>query len=117
MGLGASRDFKKESFWRKLLQAHGRSKLGVRAFCRQQGQRESAFYWWRSELARRDAASGRGRRGPSSALVPVRVIPDAAESVPGLEIVLARGRSVRVNGPVDRATLADVLAVLEERGC
>jgi len=117
MGLGASRDFKKESFWRRMVQAHGRSKLGVRAFCRQQGQHESAFYWWRSELARRDAASGRGRRGRSSVLVPVRVIPDAAESAAGLEIVLAGGRSVRVRGPVDRVMLADVLAVLEERGC
>jgi hypothetical protein len=49
--------------------------------------------------------------------VPVRVIQDSAESAAGLEIVLAGGPCIRVHGPVDRGLLADVLAVLEERGC
>jgi hypothetical protein len=112
--MGVSRDLRKESFWRKLVGAQARSGLGVGAFCRERGQRESAFYWWRAELARRDAAARRGHRG---GFVPVRVIPDPAASAAGLEIVLAGGPCIRVNGRVDRQALADVLAVLEERGC
>ena len=112
--MDVSRDLRKETFWRKLVRAQARSGLGVRAFCRERGERESAFYWWRSELARSDAARGGDERSQASALAPVHVIADTS---PAVEIVVAGGRVVRVSGPVDRALLSDVLAVLEERGC
>jgi hypothetical protein len=112
MARGAGRDLKKEEFWRQRLGAQGGSGLSIRGWCRRHGVRESAFYWWRRELGRRDAEA--------SAFAPVRVVLDApsagAESgAPGrIEIVLPGERRVHVIGHVERAMLADVLAVLTE---
>jgi hypothetical protein len=48
----------------------------------------------------------------------VRVVEDvAAESASDVEIILARGCTVRVRSGFDRQTLADVLAVLEVQPC
>ena len=89
--------------------------MSVRAWCRKHAVRESSFYWWRTQLARREAKA--------SALVPVRITADRSASdafdLPAgigpasrMEIVLPRGRRVHVIGPVDRQALTDVLAVL-----
>ena len=45
----------------------------------------------------------------------VRVVPEASAAMPTgtIEIVLGRDRRIRLAGPVDKTTLADVLAVLE----
>jgi hypothetical protein len=91
------------------------SGTSVRAWCRRHALRESSFYWWRTQLARRDAKA--------PAFVPVRVTADRSATdafdLPAgigpasrIEIVLPRGRRVHVIGPVDRQALADVLAVL-----
>jgi hypothetical protein len=122
----------------------------VRAFCRAEGLRETAFYFWQRELARRgqhtckpdtsrrvpDAVNDAAlharpatpalrsstrvspRQVSATPFLPVAVIESAsqrpgwAESPHGVEIVLARGRTVRVRAGFDRQTLADVLAVL-----
>jgi len=88
-------------------------------------------FWWRRELARRDA-EGRtrgGRCNKTAALVPVHIThgPPAPSGPPvtntfamlpedrsggHVEIVLPHGRRVRVVGPVDRQALIDVLAAL-----
>ena len=46
-------DPQKERYWRELVQGQGQSGQSVREYCRQAGVKESAFYWWRRELARR----------------------------------------------------------------
>jgi hypothetical protein len=85
--------------------------MSVRAWCRKHRVKEVAFYWWRRELARRDAER------PVS-FVPVHVSEDQlAEQGCPIEIVLTGGRCVRISGRVDRQALADVLAVLEEQAC
>jgi hypothetical protein len=57
MANGATvRDRKKESSWRRHLKAQAQSELSVAGYCRRHGLREYGFYWWRRELARRDAA-------------------------------------------------------------
>ena len=49
---------------------------------------------------------------PRPSFLPVRMVePRVAESVCGVEIVLAHGHTVRVQAGVDRQTLADVLEV------
>jgi transposase len=106
------RDLKKEAFWRRMLQGQVRSGLSVRAWCDRHRLRESAFYWWRTQLARRDAAA--------PPFAPVRVVADVPPRAvePGtagrIEIVLPGGRHVRVVGCVERQMLADVLAVLAD---
>ena len=126
MARSTRRDWKKEAFWRRLLRGQAQSGLSVRAWCGRHSVRESAFYWWRTQLARREAASSPrskvqgGPRPDSSsadavpAFVPVRVTPESSSVAPTgrIEIVLAGDRRVHVEGPVDRQTLADVLAVL-----
>ena len=117
MARGTRRDLKKEAFWRRMLRGQADSGLSVRAWCRKHVTRESAFYWWRTQLAQRDAAA--------PPFVPVHVTAESSTGVsPGrIEIVLAGDRRVHVVGPVDRQALADVLAVLgdhlgaEARGC
>jgi hypothetical protein len=89
--------------------------MSVRAWCRKYALRETSFYWWRRQLARRDA------RAP--VLVPVRVTADRSASdaldvsagigpLSRIEIVLPARRRIRLIGPVDRRALTDVLAVL-----
>jgi len=64
-------DPEKERYWRGLVQGQGRSGQSVREYCRGAGVKESAFYWWRRELARRTetqkAAGSRGERGRRAA--------------------------------------------------
>lgn len=110
MARGVRRSVGKESFWRRLVRGQASSGLSVRGWCRRHGQRESAFYWWRRELARRDAEQ--------AAFVPVQVGEEEKAGGAGqIEIILGRQRRVRLSGQVDRRMLGDVLAVMEGRGC
>ncbi|HQL10560.1 MAG TPA: hypothetical protein PLE35_13225 [Lentisphaeria bacterium] len=104
MASGTRRDTKKEEFWRRRLGAQARSGLSVRAWCRQHDTQESAFYWWRTQLARRDAEA--------PPFAPVRVVADTAIEAGRIEIVLPSDYRVRVIGPVERQMLVEVLAVL-----
>jgi hypothetical protein len=101
---------KKEARWRRHLRGHASSGLSVSAYCRQHRLRACSFYWWRRELARRDAE-------PPAAFVPVTVAAQTpAHPREGrIEIVLPGARRVRVVGSVDRQMLADVLSVLEDQ--
>ncbi|NLF29342.1 MAG: hypothetical protein GX591_00480, partial [Planctomycetes bacterium] len=46
MAKGKQRDGRLETRWRGILSEQERSGLGVRAFCRGKGVRETAFYYW-----------------------------------------------------------------------
>jgi len=114
-GGGTRRDEARERFWRGHVEGQVQSGESVRAYCRTHRLQETTFYDWRRELARREAAR----------FVPVTVAAQTAE--PGharedlgrgrIEILVGNGRRVQVTGPVDRQALADVLAVVEGRGC
>ncbi len=107
------RDLKKERYWRKRVRDQAGSGLSIRAWCRKHGEKEPLFHWWRRELARRDAQNAQ------SAFVPVRVRDEEEPTAVGgcIEIVLAGGRRVRINGRVDGQMLSEVLTVLEGRAC
>lgn len=125
----ARRDRRKEAFWRRMMRGQAKSGLSIRAWCRRHDLTEASFYWWRGQLARRDAEGPKvtSARRPSATFVPVRV---AAERPPAdspsmsslngptgqIEIVLPGGRCVRLVGPVDRKALSNVLGVLSSEG-
>jgi len=112
MGKVATRDLQKEASWRGRLRRQSKSGQSVRAWCRKHGVTETAFYWWRRELVRRDAEVR------AAAFVPVHVTAEAArDGDASIEIVLTDGRRVRLTGPVNGQALADVLDVLERRAC
>ena len=106
----------RREFWRQMVQRQAASGLSIRRFCRRHDLREPTFYAWRARL-RAEAAT------PD--FVPVTVRASAATAgatgapelgaLPGLiEIVLGGGQRVRLHGPVERALLRTVLAVVAE---
>jgi hypothetical protein len=109
---GVSRDPEREARWRLLIGGQAASGLSIRQYCRDHELKESAFYFWRAELARRE-------RRP--AFVPVKIAArDSAPPSPGegrLEITLVNGVRIRVAGMVDRQRLAEVLAAAGELPC
>ena len=111
--LAVARNRKKEAGWRKHIRAQAGSGLSIEAYCRQHDLRAYGFYWWRRELARRDAEPPL-RLAP---FVPVTVAsqPPVPAGAGRIEIVLPGGRRVRVRGSVDKGMLAAVLAVLAAR--
>jgi hypothetical protein len=118
----------KERFWRDVLRNQGKSGLNVREFCRGEGLKESAFYFWKRTIAERDRekkgdgksakAKRRPKRGPqrkapaspAATFVPLAVVGET----PRLEIVAPDGWQVAVPGGVDIQTLSDVVAVLRQ---
>jgi len=81
-----------------MIRGQAGSALSVRAWCEKRDLREATFYWWRTELARRDA------KEPT--FLPVQVTRDEPANSGGrIEIVRAGWRSAchgeRVRGPSD----------------
>lgn len=127
------RDPHKERQWRQRVAQWRHSGKTIREFCRRQGLAESAFYFWRREVDRRDRERAEpaktkrrirfaGRASPgqqrSSALfVPVSLTAGADLSTQPwtIEVVLDGGPLLRLRPGVDRLTLAEVLAVV--RSC
>jgi len=115
MAKGKQRDGRREARWRRVIAEHERSGLGVRAYCRANGLRETTFYYWRRELHRRQGEHEQRRdEEPAAAprFVPVHLAEHDAPSN-SIEIVLPTGCRVHVTGSVDRQALADVLAALQ----
>jgi hypothetical protein len=127
-------DLARRQQWQTAIQRWQSSGQSVRAFCRQESLKESAFFFWRRELAlhREDATSppslpqASKRKtlppaeiaGPATRFLPVQVVAGHDPQRAGdIEIVLGSGRAVRVPPRFDRQTLADVLAFLEGRSC
>lgn len=121
-----NRDRGKERFWRRMVRVWRRSGLSVRAFCAEHALTEPSFYAWRHIIAQRDQESARVRAKPergsvrravparddAPVFVPLRLI-DASAQVT-LEVVLERGRVVRILRGFDAVTLRQLLAILEE---
>jgi|HubBroStandDraft_4_1064222.scaffolds.fasta_scaffold166442_3 hypothetical protein len=120
------RDGGKERSWRRTFRQWRRSGLSVRAFCAEYGLAEPSFYAWRRIVAQRDQESAQvrakpeqgsvHRAGPASddapVFVPLRVI-DVSTQV-AIEVLLERGRVVRILRGFDADTLRKLLAILEE---
>jgi hypothetical protein len=133
MARKGERDPKRERFWRAALRRQRRSGLTAREFCRGERLAETAYYYWRKELARRDREprpGSRRKQAPAAASIatcarrPVVSPPRFHElailggpAFAGVEIILPDGCRVRLASEVDRVLLADVLQALEARRC
>ena len=118
------RDTAKEQHWRRLLRSWRRSGLTGRDFCSRNGLSEPSFYSWKREIARRDQeavaktvrAEKRLRGGRRPTFMQVTIAGGASDpSV--IEVVVARGRLLRIRPGFDAATLRDLVRVLEEPAC
>jgi transposase-like protein len=107
----AKRRSERKRFWRRLIDEQARSGASIKAFCRSHGVSQPSYFAWRKKLA----PGKRTKARPD--FLPVQVLPQAAVQSSGIEIVLDRGRRVRVKPGFDRQLLSDVLAVLEEQPC
>ena len=112
------RDLKREQTWRRHLEQQRSSGVTARAYCRANALHESAFFFWKKEIAKRDSEPTSRTTDASPvpaapAFVPVAVIDSPADQTETpIDIRLADGPRVRVRSGCDRELLADVLAML-----
>jgi len=106
MAKRGDRDPARERFWRQTLSAWRASGLSVREFCGRRDLTETAFYFWRSELRKRDGE--RSARPATPTFVPVTVIPAATVAV---EVRCPSGHVVSVPS-CDGSTLRSLFAAL-----
>jgi transposase-like protein len=117
MAQGKERDPKLEQRWRKHLLRQAGSKCNVRNYCLKHGLTESAFYFWRREIAHRDRQSeSRLPKQESPDFVPVTIVSSSATST-AIDIKLRNGHRLRVHRDCDRRLLADIVALLEGGPC
>jgi len=100
----------------------------VRAFCERETLKESAFYFWRREIGRRDRRA-MGGQTPTPAFVEVHAAPVAVvgpveracrepvERESPLELILPGDRRLVIRAGCDVGLLSRVVAVLEARPC
>ena len=110
------RDAGREVFWREVVGRQAASGLGVRAFCRQDKLAESAFHWWRREIARRDASKRPARRPSTRPAKPPAFLPVVVEGQrqeEAITIELAGRRVLRLPGSTPAGRVAEVVQALE----
>jgi hypothetical protein len=115
---GGKRSEEREQAWRQVFAEQAQSGWSVARFCREREISASSFYFWRGELARREAVT----KSASSTMGFVEVgVTNASSGDDRRErkatlIVIQLG-SARVEVPCgfDRETLAQVLAVLQQQ--
>ena len=76
MAKGKQRDRQLERRWRRIVREHQHSGLSVRQFCRRSKLTETAFYFWRGELQRRQGEQEQRRRSDApaqAAFIPVHI--------------------------------------------
>jgi transposase-like protein len=104
---------------RRIVTDFNRSGLSQCRFAAKQGIAQGVLSRWLSEFA-----AGRDVRESAPSLVPVRIVDDEGESSQPtsstsdhIEILTSRDVTIRVPPGFDRAALADVLSIVERRGC
>lgn len=111
------RDLNREQIWRRHLEQQQSGGHTVRAYCRANTLRETAFHYWKKEIAKRDrvaTSSAATLPAPSTpAFVPIAVIDSPAHrNESPIDIRLVEGHRLRVRSGCNLDLLADVLAML-----
>ena len=140
----SKRDVAKEGFWREVIEQQADGGQSVRTFCRERGLTESAFYFWRRELKKREdskriaqvdgsenniekkpRAEGSGLFVPvvaeplgktPAAAVEKKTTETVGETSTAVEMVIPSGSVLRWPAG-DLNTLAEAVAALEARLC
>ncbi|HWA49605.1 MAG TPA: hypothetical protein VG742_15135 [Dongiaceae bacterium] len=116
---GPHRDPAKERIWRERIEQFAASGRSVREFCTAQGLRETAFYFWRSEIQRRDGqvqprrqqTRSRSRRRVGFARVVVRSPQPAVQD--GLRLQLGGGRELLLPASMALEQVARLIRAIE----
>jgi len=116
------RDLNRERMWRRHIAKQPGSGQTVRAYCETHRLRETSFYFWRAEIAKRDREAAAEPKAAAAAFVPVAVIDSPARRESPIDVRLVGGHRVRIRSGCDRELLADVLKLLhgesvEDRPC
>jgi transposase-like protein len=98
----ANKQAERQELWRERIAQQMESGKPIRAFCRENGVPEHAFYFWRLKFRQ-------NQRPVTFALVEAK---ESAKESGGIELVLAQGDRLRI--PNDEATLRLVLNVLRD---
>ncbi|HEY6306290.1 MAG TPA: hypothetical protein VI488_07495 [Candidatus Angelobacter sp.] len=88
--------------WQEMIKKQARNGLSIRAFCAQQGLRDTVFYAWRTRL--RAAAPAR--------FALVETGPGRPSTAPAVELVLSGGERLLIGAGAEAATIRAVLAAL-----
>jgi hypothetical protein len=111
-------DAEKTRYWQRTISEAARSRMSIRAFCRQRRLRESQFYWWQHKLRTSRQAGTTPRPGGKGRPASFALVSDEAGATDaGIELVLGDGRKLRIRQGVDEETLRAVLAALEAPPC
>ena len=100
-------------YWSDLVAAWSRSGLSQAEFCRRRGVKVASLAWWKRQLHKPDGDLPKRRGRPpktASRFVEVRL---AGVSSATYEVVLARGRSIRVPSQFDPETLSRLITAVE----
>jgi hypothetical protein len=109
------RDPAREQSWRDTLKQFASSGRSVRAFCADRRLTESAFYFWRREIQRRDGPACAPRQCSTSGPVTfAKVLIQPAVQEEGLRLRLGNGRELLLPASWTPEQLAALLRALEE---
>jgi transposase-like protein len=114
--------------WKQIVDELGKSGLSVARYARRHGLSARTLAWWRWALWTQHRHAPRvprrsrvrvQRAEPCLSFVPVNVVADAVRTPAdaALQVVLARGRRIDVQGGFDGETLARLVQVLEATSC
>ena len=112
-------DSRKARLWLERIRHWQQSQLSVRDFCQRRRLSEPSFYSWRRLLGERGLIGDGAQATPvvsAPAFVKVTVNADATLA-PAIDLVLGKGRLLRVRPGFDAELLQQLLRVLEEPSC
>ena len=132
MSQNRRRETDRARYWRRLIAAWHKSGLTQVDYCRERGINAGTFAWWKRRLMAKAAGSEKGRSpgrrrrgvhserfvevcGPDSNTMsaPISMTPASPARLPVCEIVLTRGRSIRLFGALDPASVSRLITAVE----
>ncbi|MHC4680423.1 MAG: IS66 family insertion sequence element accessory protein TnpA [Planctomycetota bacterium] len=99
-------------YWQKHISQWSESSLTQAEYCRRNSLSAAAFHWWKGQLRRKSKA----RKKPSTLMQFVEVHgvhPASVRSGEAYEVVLPRGRAIRVGRDFDSDVLKRLIAAVE----